>query len=200
MAARTKNKPHTRPEWDDLYRICESQSGYFSRTDAADCGFSAPLLHHHVSAGAIHRARRGVYRLARFPTSDTEDLVVFWLWSGKVGTFSHETALALHGLSDALPARAHMTVPESWRSRRLTTPHGLVVHHAGIQAPDRTWFQSIPITSVGRTIQDLVGDHGDADLIRQAIAQAVQRGLVSRELARELRASLSRRDRRRMSR
>ncbi|MBK6939152.1 MAG: type IV toxin-antitoxin system AbiEi family antitoxin domain-containing protein [Planctomycetes bacterium] len=199
MAARSKNKPHTRPEWDDLYRICESQSGYFSRADAADCGFSAPLLHHHVNAGAIHRARRGVYRLARFPTSDTEDLVVVWLWSGKAGTFSHETALVLHGLSDALPNRAHLTVPESWRIRRLTTPSGVVVHHARIGTTDRVWFQSIPITSVVRTIRDLVADQGDPDLIRQSIAQAVQRGLVSRELARELRAALNRRDRSRVS-
>ena len=32
-----------------------------------------------------------------------------------MGVFSHDTALALHELSDALPARAHLTLPASWR-------------------------------------------------------------------------------------
>lgn len=199
MRSRTKFKPRTRPDWDDLYRVCESQSGYFSRADADDCGFSAPLLHHHVAAGVIHRARRGVYRLVRFPTSDAEDLVVIWLWSGKVGTFSHESALALHGLSDALPARAHLTVPNSWRGRRLATPRGVVLHHGDLEPSDRTWFQSVPMTSVGRTILDLIVDHGDADSIRQGITQSMRRGLISRELARQLRARLSRRDRQSVS-
>jgi hypothetical protein len=37
--------------------------------------------------------------------------VVAWLWSDKQGVFSHQTALALHGLSDTLSAKAHLSLP-----------------------------------------------------------------------------------------
>jgi predicted transcriptional regulator of viral defense system len=195
MPLRPRTRRESPPDWGHLYRIAESQSGYFSRVDAAGCGFSSPLLHHHVSAGAIQRARRGVYRLTRFPTSDIEDLVVLWLWSKKVGTFSHETALALHELSDALPSRAHITLPEAWRSRRLTVPTRVIVHYSGLASSDRAWFQAIPITRVERTIRDLVVDNGETNLIRQAISQARRRGLVPPGTARQLAAVLSHRSR-----
>lgn len=195
MARRARARHKSAPDWDDLYRIAEGQSGYFTRGDAAACGFSSPLLHHHVAAGRVQRARRGVYRLTRFPTSDHEDLVVLWLWSEKAGIFSHETALALQELSDALPARAHMTVPIAWRTRRLAVPNGLVVHYSNVAISDRAWFQSIPITKVARTIQDLVEEGGQPDLIRQAIAQAKRRGLIAPENATQIALALRARGR-----
>jgi predicted transcriptional regulator of viral defense system len=195
VAPRTPIKPRTPPTWDDLYRLAEGQSGYFTRTDAASCGFSAPLLHHHVAAGAIQRARRGVYRLTRFPPSEHEDLVVFWLWTKKLGVLSHETALTLHALSDALPARAHLTVPASWRRRRITIPDGVVLHFAEVAKSERTWFQAIPITTVARTIHDLLEDAADPGLVRQAISQAKRRGLLGSDVVRKLAAAAAARAR-----
>jgi predicted transcriptional regulator of viral defense system len=64
MVDRDPIRPNARPAWDDLYRVAEGQAGYFTRGDAAKCGFSSPLLHHHVAARALQRVRRGVYRLA----------------------------------------------------------------------------------------------------------------------------------------
>lgn len=63
------------------------------------------------------RVRRGVYRLVHFPAGDHEDLTAVWLWSQHEGVFSHETALALHDLSDVLPSRAHLTLPRRSPSR-----------------------------------------------------------------------------------
>lgn len=111
---------------------------------------------------------------------------MFWLWSKKFGVLSHETALTLHALSDALPARAHLTVPASWRRRRITVPDGVVLHFAGVAKTERTWFQAIPITTVARTIHDLLDDAADPDLVRQAISQAKRRGLLGSDVARKL--------------
>ena len=97
------------------------------------------------------RVRRGVYRVVHFPASEHEDLIVLWLWAGQVGVFSHETALALHDLSDALPGKVHMTVPSSWRRRRLRIPAGLVLHFADVAS----------------------------DLVRRGILQARRRGIAS---------------------
>ncbi len=86
------------------------------------------------------RVRRGIYRLVHFPASEHEDLVVLWLWAEQAGVFSHETALALHDLSDALPGKVHLTVPASWRRRRLRVPAGLVLHFADVGDVDRASF------------------------------------------------------------
>jgi hypothetical protein len=34
-------------------------------------------------------------------------------------TYRSQTALALHGVSDVLPAKIHLTLPLSWRRRRF---------------------------------------------------------------------------------
>ena len=51
------------------------------------------------------RLRRGIYRLVHFPAGEHEELIELWLWTERTGLASHQTALALHGLSDALPAQ-----------------------------------------------------------------------------------------------
>jgi len=120
-----------------------------------------------------------VYRLVHFPTSDHEDLVVLWLWSEQVGVFSHETALALHDLSDVLPGQVHMTVPASWRRRRLRVPAGLVLHFGDVGDADRASFSAVPVTAPLRTLQDCIEASVSPDLVRQAIRQARRRGLIA---------------------
>jgi len=114
-----------------------------------------------------------------FPATEHEELVVLWLWSDHAGVFSHETALALHELSDVLPAKVHMTLPGPWRRRRLRVPEGLVLHHADIDDRDRDWLHAVPLTSARRTLKDCIDAHLSPELVEQAIHQARQRGLIS---------------------
>ena len=86
-------KPLT-PSWDALYALAVGQVGHFTTAQAAEAGYSSPLLHKYLANGKVLRVRRGVYRLVHFPASEDEDLVVCWLWSDRQGVFSHETALA----------------------------------------------------------------------------------------------------------
>ena len=71
---------------------------------AAEAGYSLPLLQFYVQTGRLERVQRGILRLVHYPPGDNEDLVPLWLWSEQKGAFSHETALMLHDLSDALPS------------------------------------------------------------------------------------------------
>ena len=121
-----------RPDWDRLYETAAGQEGYFSTAQAKAAGYSPQLLARHMGNGRIARARRGIYRLTHFPAGEHEELVVVWLWSERAGVFSHETALFLHGLSDALPSRVHLTLPAAWRSRRLRVPKGVATHFSDI--------------------------------------------------------------------
>src|SRR5688572_1184977 len=121
------------PEWRALYESAAPQSGYFTVEEASDAGFSAQLLRYHVAQGKLEHANvRGVYRLAMFPPDEREDLVVAWLWSERKGVISHESALALHELSDALPSKIMLSVPASWSRRRLRVPKDVRLHYADV--------------------------------------------------------------------
>lgn len=167
------------PDWDTLFAVAQGQDGYFTTAQAAQSGYSRPLLHKHLAGGKMVRARRGIYRLVHFPASDHGDLVVPWLWSEQVGVFSHETALALHDLSDVLPAKIHLTVPAIWRRRRLRVPSGLMLHFADVGAPDRTSFGAVPVTAPLRTLSDCIEANVAPGLVDQAIVQARRRGLIT---------------------
>lgn len=170
-----------KPDWNRLYELASSQAGYFTLKDAADAGLSPPLLHHHLNAHRVERWGRGILRLVNFPPTDEEDLVPAWLWSDKLGVFSHETALMLHGLSDALPAKKHVTVPSTWSKRRLRVPEGVVLHYADLGKTDITWKGPVQVTTPLRTIFDCTTNAVAPDLVQQAITQGIRRGLFSRD-------------------
>lgn len=187
MAKATTN----RPDWDELYDVAAGQSGYFTTQQASETGFSVQLLRKHVVAGRLKRARRGIYRLVHFPAGEQDDLVEVWLWAERAGVFSHETALALQDLSDALPASVHLTLPGSWQRRRLRVPTGVSLHYSEIRKTDRAWIGAVPVTNPGRTIADCIEASVQPDLIRQALEQAVSRGILARSEAKVLRRRLA---------
>lgn len=167
------------PDWDRLYHQAESQAGHFTLSEAQACGYSSQHLQKHLKAGRIVRVHRGIYRLTRFPPTEHEELVVLWLWSNREGVFSHETSLALHDLSDALPARVHMTLPESWRARRVRVPDGLVLHYEDLPDASRDWFDLVPVTTPKQVLTECIEARISPELTGQAIRQARQRGLIS---------------------
>jgi len=171
------DNPSGSPSWDALYQLAAGQSGWFTGNQATNLGFSLQLLSKHVTSGRLERGQRGIYRLNRFPPADHEDLVVAWLWSKNLGIISHETALQLHGLSDTLPARIHVTLPSSERHRQRRVPEGISLHFADVPETYRTWSGPVPVTTAARTVCDLADAHGDAVLIEQAIEEGIRRGV-----------------------
>jgi predicted transcriptional regulator of viral defense system len=168
------------PDWDGLFEVAAAQEGMFTTRQAAEAGYSAQLLTHHVRAGKFVRVRRGLSRLVHFPAGEHEELVAAWLWSELAAVASHQTALALHGLSDALPASIHLTLPATWRRRRLRVPRAVVLHHADVPAADRSWSGAIPITNARRSLNDCARAGLSPELMRQAAREALRRGLVAR--------------------
>jgi predicted transcriptional regulator of viral defense system len=170
----------SKPDWDRLFETAGAQEGYFTTQQAADAGYSSQLLLKHIRAGRVARAQRGIYRLVHFPAGEHEELVTAWLWSGQVGVISHQTTLALHGLSDVLPAQVHLTLPREWRHRRFRVPADVVLHHADVPPEDRAWFGAVPTTNPRRTLNDCAREGLSPDLLRQATQQALRRGLVTK--------------------
>ncbi len=181
----------SKPNWDQLFETAAAQGGYFTTKQAAHSGYSTQLLLKHTNAGRITRARRGLYRLVHFPAGEHEELVLTWLWSEHAGVFSHQTALSLHGLSDALPSQLHLTLPSEWKARRFRVPPDVVLHHADILPPERAWFGPVPATNPRRTLKDCAGDGVSPELLRQAARQAIRRGLVLKAEIAEVEVALA---------
>lgn len=164
-----------------LYDLAERQAGHFTAAQARSAGVSWRALSGRVKRGDLDRVRHGIYRLRRFPHHPYEDVVAACLWAGPDCAASHDTALVVHGLSDAMPASIHVTVPEAFRGRQA----GVVVHHAPLNSSDREIRDSVPVTTLGRTLVDISAS-SDPTIVRQAVDEALSRGRLSRRQVRKL--------------
>lgn len=178
------------PDWDRLFETAAAQDGLFTTQQAAIAGYSPQLLVHHLRFGRVVRVRRGVYRLVHYPAGDYEDLTVVWLWSEQEGVFSHQTALALHDMSDVLPAKVHLTLPAAWQKRRLRVPDGVVLHFGDVAEGERAWFGPVPATAPLRTLEECAAEHLPPELLRGAALDALRRGLVWRDELAAVQAAL----------
>jgi predicted transcriptional regulator of viral defense system len=172
--------PTPAPDWDRLFDFAVGQEGHFTTKQAALAGYSPQLLTKYMKNGRVTRVRRGVYRIVHFPAGEHEDLATIWLWSEREGVFSHETALMLHNLSDALPRKVFLTLPRGWAKRRLRLPKGVLVHFADVPKSDRSEIGPLPITKVHRTLLDCIDAHVSPELVEAALRQARQRGLLDK--------------------
>jgi hypothetical protein len=103
--------------------------------------------------------------------------------------YSHQTALSLYELSDLNPAKLHMTVPTGFR-RNSDIPGILVLHYADLPESDVQAAQGFKFTRPLRTILDLIeAGTVERNFIRQALRQAIDRGLITRQQIRNARMS-----------
>src|SRR2546429_1354908 len=177
-----------------LFEFAEQQQGYFTTKQAKAAGFAENTHPYHVHVGNWIREHRGIYRLALFPMTDRPDLVLWALWSRNrneevEGVYSHHTVLSLYDLSDLNPAKLHMTVPTDFR-RNSETPGILVLHYADLPESDIQTAQGFKFTRPLRAILDLIeADTVERNIIRQALRQAVDRGLITRQQIRNVQMS-----------
>ena len=168
---------NTKPDYDQLYGVAEAQAGYFSANQAQTLGFSYERLSDNVKSHRFLRVRQGVYRLNHFPGSPIEDMFIAWLRAGPSAVISHESALVVYDLSDILPNEIHIIVHRNASRRRK----GIRQHTNRLQANEITMRQGLPITTVERTLTDLIATGTAEEQIRLAIQEALQRGLTDRE-------------------
>ena len=170
-----------RPDLDQLFGVAVGQAGYFTASQANEAGYSLQLLQHHLKRGSLERAGRGIFRFVRFPASDEEGFVVPWLWSEQRGVISHESALQLHDLADALPARVHLTLPAADAGRRLRIPTNVAVAYADVPVGDIVQRGPVPVTSALRTLRDCITAHVTPEWLQQAIDRGLRRRLFARD-------------------
>jgi len=170
-------RPSNQASYEALYGVAEQQAGYFTAAQAKACGYSQRQLTYYVRSGRFGRVRRGGYRLSQFPSSPSEDLFVAWLQAGPSAVISHDSALSLYDLSDALPTEVHLTIAPK-ASRRHT---GLRLHTRRLSEDEVTRYEGLPVTTVPRTIVDVAASGLAEELVTQAVHEAIRRGLTTTE-------------------
>ena len=167
--------PITYPErLDTLVAIGEGQDGYFTTEQARAAGLSLQALVSMERAGHLEREQYGVYHLTRWPSSDRPGLWRAYLWATRIdsrASFSHRTALELHGVSDVNPAKIDVTFPPDARIRS-TKPPAVVAYWRILPEADAEERDGLRVTTLYRTLLDLATDR----LAQDAVADVLDRG------------------------
>ena len=166
-----------------LYRLAAGQAGYFTAAQALDIGYSYQAQKHHVDYGNWHRVDRGVFRIPEWPAGINDTLVRWVLWSRHRGVVSHDSAAAAHDLGVVNPARVHLTVPPDFRK----SDAAVALHRRVLPRTDVTVLDGAPVTTVLRTVLDIVESHVDEELIESVVGDALTLGAMTEgQLARRL--------------
>jgi predicted transcriptional regulator of viral defense system len=168
-----------------LYDIASAQGGYFTATQARTAGYGYRQQHYHTERGNWVKVQYGIYRLRDYPPTEHEDLIWLTLWSYNQkgepqAVASHETALSIHGMSDVMPVKIHLTVPR--RGFRKKPPAGVVLHPAALSSQEVEPHHGFWVTTPLRTLVDVAASPLSQEHIDQAVKDAIDRGLIRRRL------------------
>jgi predicted transcriptional regulator of viral defense system len=180
-----------RSRFHELVSLAEENDGLVTADNARRAGFNDSVLARLVQRGRIERTSRGVYRVPYLTPGKFSQYREAILWAkanrgpARVA-ISHTSALAAYEISDANPHSIHITVPKTARLRRQK-PKGVVVHRGDLSPEDITIHEGMPLTTITRTVSDLLKSGERNDLIRQAISDARREGFIEESEARQIR-------------
>ncbi len=166
-----------------LMAIAKDQGGYFTAQQALTAGYTYQEQRHHMLRGNWEKIERRIYRFPEFPDlryPGRYDLVVLTLIShDRLGepqaVASHETALAIHAISDANPAKIHLTVPPGFRRYM---PAGIMLHKAKLSPQEWEEREGFRVTTPLRTIVDSAASASTWAFVPDAVRDALYKGLL----------------------
>jgi very-short-patch-repair endonuclease/predicted transcriptional regulator of viral defense system len=156
-----------------LTRLAAKQHGVISRDQAKVCGVAGTTINRRLQTGTWERLYPGVYRLGGTPGTWRQSLKAACLAMGEGVAVSHLSAAGLFEIV-GFPARGiELSVPRARRRMR-----GIKVHRPiSLKRVDVTTLDAISVTTPARTLIDLA-TCVDADLLEEALDDALRRGLV----------------------
>lgn len=180
---------------NELFALAEEKDGLFTSKEARSLGIQDSVLIRLKQRGRLERISRGVYRIAHYPVERLAQYREAILWAQASNgpqriALSHETALLLYGISDVNPSRVEITVPVSARMRR-EHPKWVAIHRASLAIEDIQLHEGMPVTTVGRSILDVLATTRRTDFARQAITNALRNGLLTPAQASSLRKRIT---------
>ncbi len=154
------------------------QHGVITRAQLRSIGLDDSAIGYRARQGRLLRLYRGVYAVGHRPPSPLARAAAAVLACGARAVLSHRSALTLWGL--ARPWRFPPEVTTSTYRR----PHGIRVHGSRSLLPQHvTVHFGIPVTTVARTLLDVVDRLDDKTLTRAVNDARLARHLRQWELA-----------------
>jgi predicted transcriptional regulator of viral defense system len=170
-----------------LTELARAQDGLFSASQATAKGVDRHQLQRLVNQRLLERDQRGLYRLTPFPESEHAELWRAVLWPAiqraeTPAVLSDGTALSLYEVSTNNPSTIDITVPRRLRLRR-DPPPGIRIRRRDYEDSDLTTVSGLPVTTLYRTLVDLIMDAAGLQFVDEALKDPRARALLtSKEL------------------
>jgi very-short-patch-repair endonuclease len=159
--------------------LAAQQHGVVTRAQLLALGLDAQAIKYRVRRGRLHPVQRGVYAVGRPQLTRLGSLVAAVLSCGPGAALSHEAAAELLGIRKRRAGPVDVTVASGKRKRP-----GVRVHRSPLPADERTERHGVAVTSVVRTLVDLVPRLSRDDL-EAAVNEADRLDLIDPERLRE---------------
>lgn len=176
----------------DWVMTLDGQEGIADRAQARSAGFSRQAVAHRVTSGKWRRMHWGVYATFSGPPRREAKLWAAVRRAGPGAMLSHQTAAEVHGLTDKVSARIHITVPANRRPAQHNPIHGVVIHRSDHSSPQRLPPWQLPRTRIDHTVLDLIAAATTFDEAYSWLTRALAQNLVTEDM---LRATLAARSR-----
>jgi very-short-patch-repair endonuclease len=131
--------------------LARRQHGIVARWQLRKLGLGKDAIQHRLASGRLHPLHAGVYSLVAAFDQKTALWMAAVLAAGPEALLSHQTAAALWGIRGYSGGAIHVTVPH-----KSTSTKRIHRHFSVVPADEREVEEGIPVTSVHRTIFDLV--------------------------------------------
>jgi len=169
-----------------LGEISAGQWGMLTATQARARGINRSNLAHREGDGRLERLAHGVYRQGGSPSRPLDDLRAAWLSTNPAKLAHERTAdpdVIVGSAAGALVHRIGGIDPLPYRlitrDRRQTQRQEIAYSQRPVGREDVTVRDGLPVTTVERTIADLLRDYGDISLVADALRDATR---MDREL------------------
>jgi predicted transcriptional regulator of viral defense system len=152
--------------------FARTRHGVVTTRELGAFGLGPAAVSRRAAEGRLFRQHRGVYSVGRPDLTAAGHRMAAVLACGPTAVLSHRSSAAQHGLlTDGRPIE-DVTIPgRKSRPRRNIRVHSSTT----LTASDTTTVDTIPCTSVARTLVDL-GDHEPPRLVERALDQAETHG------------------------
>ena len=186
-----------------LADLSAPQWGMATTAQASAHGVTRHELSRLTQRGLLDRVAQGIYRDAGAPADEFEGIRAAWLAAEPARTAEERlsdlpngvvvmgaSATALHGAGD-LPADRHeLSTP----IRRQTQRSEVSYRHRQLDPADVTIALGLPVTTIERTIADLVEDRTDLSLVAQVLRDTARTRRLDTARLSELLAPLAARN------
>jgi hypothetical protein len=164
-----------------LETLAVGQWGLFTTAQAHARGVSRANLSQRERSGRLERLAHGVYRLGGVPIAPLDDLRAAWL-SAEPATVAWDrinnpqivvgaaAAAAVHECGDLLPRPYRLITGQ----RRQTQRSDIVYSRRSLDPQDIVAIGGLPVTSIERTIADLIDEIGDLSLVGDVLSDGMR--------------------------